>query len=168
MNSYKLLIARYSSFTEKSRRFNDTFLQQTDDLSNHFLIYLLNSFCKVAWVKIEKWFSSFIYQLELWFWKFTFGMKQIGHKMTDTKTSYFLNWKEWDLLQEIFIPIKLLVQKLSTYNGWWLKEHATSCPSSIFTLFTASIIIQLFDNKHHIIFLTFWQIGLFSMISSYI
>ena len=102
----------------------------------------------------------FIYLLELSFWKFTFGMKQIGHKMTDTKTSYFLNWKEWDLLHEIFIPIKLLVQKLSTYNGWWLKEHATSCPSSIFTLLTDSIIIQLFDNKHHIIFLTFWQIGL--------
>jgi len=48
MNSNKLLMARYSSFTEKSRIFNDTFLQQTGDFSKHFLTYLFNSFFKLA------------------------------------------------------------------------------------------------------------------------
>ena len=142
MNSNKLLMARYSSFTAKSRMFNDRFLQQTDDLSNHFLIYLLNSFCKIAWVKIEKWFSSFIYQLELWFWKFTFGMKQIGHKMTDNKTSYFSKLKRVRFVARHFYSHKNSCPK-TVYIQWMIVKRTCDILSKqCFHPFTASMIIQ--------------------------
>ena len=114
MNSYKLLIARYSSFTEKSRRFNDTFLQQTDDLSKHFLTYLFNSFFKLA--KSKNWEMIFFVHLSTWI----------------VILKVYL-WHETDWTQDDRYQNKLFFKlKRVRFVARDFYSHKTSCPKTVY------------------------------------